>query len=92
MEDYPHFLKNTDTLISLLNTLRKTRGNHKVDEWQYMITSGEIDKFVRNILECHYDVVYRKPGDEDSRYHLPVKVISLNDHTAASYVEAVTLL
>jgi len=92
LEDYEHFTSNTQHLSELLNTLRRLRGNSKVDEWQQMLSEKNIVAFVKDILVHHYDIAYRRPGSIESRYPEPTKTILLDDHTESSFLKAIHAL
>ena len=60
---YGHFVAAPDALVEKLETLREPCGGEQVAAWQAMIRAGEWVEFVRSLLECHYDPVYRRCRD-----------------------------
>ena len=70
-EDYPHFLEDPQQLKNTLDGLRRLRGNEQVDQWHTQIDNRDWSSFLESILLHHYDLVYRKPGSEDSVYQVP---------------------
>lgn len=79
LEDYEHFPLAPDHLTELLDVLRRIRGNDQVEHWQEQIKQGQWKDFVRSILVNHYDLAYRRPGDEGSVYQPRSSVIALPD-------------
>ena len=88
LEDYQHFPDDPQRFHTLVNGLRRLRGNELVDQWQQLITDGQWTDFVRSILQNHYDLVYRRPGSTDCVYRKPERQIELPDAQAASIAEA----
>ena len=81
--DYPHFLDDPDSLLDILEHLRKLRGNPQVDLWQDQVRKRDWDPFLKSILLDHYDLSYRRPG-EKSNYQEPARVFTLTDETSQS--------
>ena len=88
LEDYQHFPDDPQRIHTLVNGLRRLRGNELVDQWQKLITAGRWTEFVRSILENHYDLVYRRPGSADCVYRKPERQIGLPDAQTASIAQA----
>ena len=76
-DDYEHFIEEPDSLKSTLDGLRRLRGNDQVDEWHRQIEARDWPAFLSSILADHYDLVYRRPGSEDSVYPVPEHSIDL---------------
>ena len=92
LDDYPHFTENPEQLKSLLDRLTKLRGHKQVREWHDLIDAGSWVKFVESVLRDHYDLVYRRAGDEKSNYSTPVKTITMEDFTPESLAQAANTL
>ncbi len=92
LEDYRHFPDDPQRIHQLVDHLRRLRGNELVDHWQSLITAGEWTDFVRSILENHYDLVYRRPGSENSVYQAPAHQIALPDAGPESIARAAAQL
>lgn len=88
LEDYEHFPKASTHLSDLLNELRRIRGNDQVNAWQKMIENDEWASFVRSILQNHYDLAYRRPGQDGCAYPHPEKVIALSEADPKALREA----
>jgi tRNA 2-selenouridine synthase len=58
MEDYEHFVLNTDAFCERLETLTPLRGKEVVQRWMQQAQQGELDTVVRELLISHYDPVY----------------------------------
>jgi tRNA 2-selenouridine synthase len=92
LEDYDHFPQSRDHLSTLLNELRRLRGNAQVEEWQHQIASEDWSAFVKSILENHYDLAYRKPGSEGCVYPSASHTIALPNASPEALQEAARAL
>jgi tRNA 2-selenouridine synthase len=92
LDDYPHFTDNPERLKSLLERLIKLRGHQQVSEWHELIDTGNLGQFVESVLRNHYDLVYRRAGDEKSNYSTPVQTVSMDDFTPESLSQAANTL
>ena len=82
-----------DTLASLVDQLRKLRGNDRVEQWRTSISEGRWTEFVTSLLENHYDLCYRRPGSPNSNYQAPAEKLPLPDCSAMAFREvAIRLL
>jgi tRNA 2-selenouridine synthase len=88
LEEYPHFLENTDKLKLLLSKLIPLRGHEQVEKWNTLIDAEQWDDFVQSILETHYDLCYREPGGENSNYQKSTGDILITDASRESFCEA----
>ncbi len=58
LEDYDHFVTDTNTFCERLEALRATRGNALVKAWQEAARAGRTAEVVRELLVRHYDPIY----------------------------------
>jgi len=86
--DYQHFIKDPDSLNATLDGLRRLRGNAQVDRWQQQINERAWPAFLTSILADHYDLVYRRPGSEDSVYPIPEHSLKPPSCSAADFETA----
>lgn len=91
-QDYPHFCDNPESLMDLLNVLVRIRGHEQVELWKQQILQQDWDNFLTSILRDHYDLSYRRPGDEKANYSAPVSHIQLPNCEKESYQKAVATL
>lgn len=92
LDDYPHFTRNPGHLKSLLTKLVKLRGHEQVNQWHHQIDAGHWPEFVESVLRNHYDLVYRRAGDEKSNYPAPSHSVNLTDFAPESLKKAATNL
>ena len=59
-EEYPHFLRDPETLNNQLAHLARLRGNDTVAAWQALANQQAWDQLVATLLEQHYDPAYLK--------------------------------
>ena len=90
--DYPHFIEDPQRLKDTLDGLRRLRGHQQVDQWHQQIDSRDWVPFLESILLHHYDVVYRKPGSEESIYHEPEDHLHLEQFTETTFSDGATEL
>ena len=60
MEEYPHFLRDPETLNNQLAHLARLRGTDTVAAWQALASQQAWDQLVATLLEQHYDPAYLK--------------------------------
>ena len=89
-DDYAHFIDHPDSLKETLEGLRRLRGNEQVDEWHRQIDARNWDDFLKSILVDHYDLVYRRPGSEDSVYPDPEQTLVIPSHNQGDFEKAAT--
>lgn len=88
LDDYPYFTSDAPHLKNLLKRLVKLRGHEQVEQWNQQIDAGQWSEFVASILENHYDLAYRRAGDEKSNYQEPSSTINLSDFSESSLIKA----
>jgi tRNA 2-selenouridine synthase len=59
-EEYPHFLRDPETLNNQLAHLARLRGTDTVAAWQALASQQAWDQLVATLLEQHYDPAYLK--------------------------------
>ena len=58
LEDYAHFVADTDSFCLRLDALRTVQGHAVVDAWQAQARQGDWIAVVKDLLVRHYDPVY----------------------------------
>lgn len=59
LKDYAYFLNQPDFLIQRLDVLRSLQSRETLSRWSQFIHAGEWSSLVRELLELHYDPLYR---------------------------------
>jgi tRNA 2-selenouridine synthase len=59
LKDYAYFLTQPDFLIQRLNALRSLQSRETLSRWSQFIHTREWPSLVRELLELHYDPLYR---------------------------------
>lgn len=88
LDDYPYFTEDPEHLKSLLDKLVKLRGHEQVQKWHDQIDAGQWSEFVESVLRDHYDLVYRRAGDEKSNYAEPSHTLNLAGFSTAELTRA----
>ena len=60
LRDYAYFLADPRWLIERLDQLRGLQSNQMIDRWTQLIHAGEFPTLVAELLELHYDPLYRR--------------------------------
>jgi len=60
LRDYDYFLADPRWLIERLALLRGLQANETIDRWTHLIEAGEFPTLVAELLEQHYDPLYRR--------------------------------
>jgi len=87
-EEYPHFQNDQEQLKLLLSKLIPLRGHEQIDQWNSLIEDDQWDDFVQSVLENHYDLCYRGPGEDDSNYQKPTGKVIIADASKESFIQA----
>jgi len=59
LKDYDYFLTRPDFVIQRLEALRTLQSRETLNRWEQFIHTGEWSTLVRELLELHYDPLYR---------------------------------
>ena len=92
LADYPYFTKDPEHLKDLLNKLTRIRGHEQISHWHQQIDAADWSGFVESVLRDHYDLVYRRAGEEKSNYSAPSETLELSDYSPASLESAASTL
>lgn len=84
MEDYGHFVRDTEAFCERLSALREHRGADTVARWQAMARAGEHAAVVQQLLVQHYDPVYERSMARNYAGFAQARVFELDDGSAAS--------
>jgi tRNA 2-selenouridine synthase len=60
IEEYAHFVHDRDALFAQLDCLNSLLGEKRIAGWKALVSTGQWDAFVREILTEHYDPAYRR--------------------------------
>ena len=60
MEDYDFFVQDPDFFCKRLDLLTEFLGQALIQSWQASVRAGQIEQVVRELLNQHYDPVYRQ--------------------------------
>jgi len=60
LKDYDYFLSRPELLASRLDVLRSQQSRETIERWHEQVKSGDWPTLVRELLEIHYDPLYRR--------------------------------
>jgi tRNA 2-selenouridine synthase len=63
LKDYDYFLSRPDFLGERLDVLRSLQSRETLARWQQLIRAADWPTLVRELLELHYDPLYRRSQD-----------------------------
>jgi tRNA 2-selenouridine synthase len=66
IDDYPYFIEQPDNLIHTIGFLKELHGKEKLDHWRDLVLQKEWKQLVRELLEQHYDALYKR--SQNSNY------------------------
>ncbi|KAK7508271.1 hypothetical protein BaRGS_00000510 [Batillaria attramentaria] len=58
LNDYPHWIEDSEALKQVLTPLKKIRGQQMLDAWFRLIDQGKWEEFIESLLLEHYDITY----------------------------------
>ena len=91
-QNYAHLILEPSTLAIQLNKLRSRHGNSGVDFWLDLISKGNWDEFIRDLLQKHYDASYSKSMQKNFHTFLEApnyQLDTLSHDALSSTVEAI---
>jgi len=60
LEEYDHFVRNPALLLPQLDCLVPLHGHERIAAWKALVQARDGERFVREMLELHYDPAYRR--------------------------------
>ena len=60
LKDYDYFLADPGSLLERLDALRSLQSRETLERWQQQVRDGAWPELVRELLELHYDPLYRR--------------------------------
>ncbi len=87
LRDYDYFLVDPRWLIDRLDMLRGLQPNETVDRWTDLIQTGEFRALVGELLEQHYDPLYRR-SQAKSRVAVDSSPLYATDDLSGPSIEA----
>lgn len=85
MEDYAHYVRETERLNIQLGYLAELHGKQRIQEWAALADAGQIDQLVRQLLDHHYDPAYHKSIGKNFRHYPEARLLELPDCSASSF-------
>ncbi len=76
IHDYAYFIKEPDNLISTIDFLKELHSKEKLGHWKTLAKEGQWPLLVQELLEQHYDALYRR--SQNSNYVNYEKAINYN--------------
>jgi tRNA 2-selenouridine synthase len=92
LEDYAHFVQDTDAFCERLGALRELRGAATVERWQAWARAGRHAEVVRELLTEHYDPIYLRSMARHFAGYAAAHPIALADGSAAALGEVARTL
>lgn len=84
LQDYPHFVQDTQSLCERLEALVDLRGRDTVQRWQAQAQAGDLATMVGELLTGHYDPSYLKSMRQHFAGFDSAQVVDLPDAAPAT--------
>jgi len=84
LDDYAHFVANTEAFCERLQALRELRGAETITRWQAAARSGAVARVVEELLTTHYDPVYLKSMQRNFKGFEQARVVALESAAPAA--------
>ncbi|MES2040802.1 MAG: tRNA 2-selenouridine(34) synthase MnmH [Pseudomonadota bacterium] len=88
VEEYAHFMCDTESLNKQLHFLTALHGKEKISGWKQMAQDGELTQLVKELLEQHYDPAYGKSIARNFVGYAKAKQIQQNDIAESDFYES----
>lgn len=89
VEDYAHFVIDTEHLGQQLDFLTSLHGKEKITQWKTLASQHDIQTLVRKLLEEHYDPAYHKSINKNFSQFMAAQEIHLHGIDDKSMQEAI---
>jgi tRNA 2-selenouridine synthase len=83
--EYAHFLDDATLLLERLRPLVPLHGKAALSRWETLASSGDWDALIGELLEAHYDPLYRRSMTRHFTIGGPGTSFSLRDPSAAAF-------
>lgn len=83
LKDYDYFLSLPDYLVERLDTLRQVQSRETLARWRGRVESGDWPTLVRELLEEHYDPLYRRSQRRHFNAPPPQRTLAADDLSPA---------
>lgn len=83
LKDYDYFLSQPEFLGQRLDVLRSLQSRETLNRWQQLIAGADWPTLVRELLELHYDPLYRRSQDYNFTGLQAEAAIATDDLSAA---------
>lgn len=88
LDDYAHFVTDTDAFCERLSALREQRGAAVVERWQAQARAGALPEVVEELLTQHYDPGYARSMERNYRGFADAQPLELPGWDAATLAAA----
>ena len=88
--EYAHFVQDQSLLKSTISGLARLRGKERIEQWNKSIDQENWSEFLQSILLDHYDLVYRRPGSEESAYQTPERTLNPSSSDQVDFEQTAT--
>jgi tRNA 2-selenouridine synthase len=92
LEDYGHFVRDTEVFCERLAALREHRGAETVSRWQALARAGEHAAVVHELLVQHYDPIYQRSMARNYSGFAAARTLVLDDGGPATLAAAAASL
>ncbi len=86
-EDYSHFEKDPESLVTKLQFLRPLVGNVEVGAWEELAAKRAIPELFERLMTSHYDIAYRRSSLRNYPAIDSSPVITLDDLSPAALAQ-----
>ncbi len=83
LRDYDYAVSDSAWLQERLAQLRGLQSSDTLERWQRMVTAGDHRPLVRELLEQHYDPLYRRSQHPNFAQHGAAKLLATDDLSPA---------
>jgi len=92
LDEYDHFLKDTQNLGEQLDCLVALHGREKIAGWKSLASRGEWREFVARLLVEHYDPAYQRSSHHNFTRLAEARTVSIASPDPAAFARAAAAL
>lgn len=92
LQDYGHFVRDSEAFCQRLAALREMRGGETVGRWQAMAREGRHAEVVQELLAQHYDPTYERSMSRNYAGFTAAQRLALDNGSEAALTQAASAL
>ncbi len=92
LQDYHHFLSDTENFKQKLGLLTSRYGKIQIEKWSAAIDANQFDALVQELLEVHYDPAYQSSIKRNFPKYDENNFVALENDSDSAFIDSARML